>query len=162
MIKYSLIIILVFLFASCMNRESIKKSDVITDTIQVGTNNEKDKIKNESLNKQFGDTIQLSVKNKEGIYDAIGFRDSIHSRIYVKFLNKNISILKAKVHPLLGEGNLRFNQIIFPDKTADGPFGNELQQKLTQTGEHILIIGISQMAENPYVGKFKVEIQFIN
>ncbi|WP_136152159.1 hypothetical protein [Flavobacterium sangjuense] len=102
----------------------------------------------------------MVVKDKKGSYTAIGTIDSIHPRIYIKFTNKTTGSLHAMVKPLpLGsEGNIRFNQILFPNKMADGPFGHDLFIKLKQTGEHTLIIGHSLMAENPHSGRFMVEV----
>lgn len=145
-----------FTLVSCHQKKENNKPIPVnmTDTIISGK-----EITNEPLNEQVGDTIQLLVQDDKGIYSAIGVRDSLHPRIYVKFNNKDISLLKATVKPLIGDGNLRINQIIFPDKTMDGPFGKELEQELKTSGEHLLVIGISQMADNPYIGKFKVEVQ---
>lgn len=125
----------------------------MTDTIIT----EKEKV--EEINKQSGDTIRLSFKNKKGIFMAEGEIDSVQSRVYVKFINESISKLHATVKPIIGQGNIRFNQIIFPDKTSDGPFGQEAQIDLKQTGEHTLVIGHSLMADGQYQGKFKIELQ---
>ena len=69
--------------------------------------------------------------------------------------------LKANITTPTGGGNIRFSQIIFPDKTSDGPFGMDAEIKLTQKGEHVFVITHSQMADNPYRGKFKVELQIV-
>ena len=45
---------------------------------------------------------------------------------------------------------IRINQIIFPDKTADGPFGRKLDYKIQQLGAYTLVLGNNLMAEgNP-------------
>ena len=104
------------------------------------------------------DTINLNFKNEQGIYVAEGILDSIHSKIYLKFKNDKSAKLSAKIIPSEGKGNIRFNQIIFPDNTADGPFGMELKTDLKQKGNTIIVIGHSLMADYPYFGKFKVEV----
>jgi len=67
--------------------------------------------------------------------------------------------LRAKIVPTTGKGNIRFNQIIFPDKTSDGPFGTDLEIHLRQKGSYVLVIGRSLMADNPFSGGFKVQLE---
>lgn len=110
-------------------------------------------------NEQLSDTIIMEMEDENGIYSAFGIIDSEHPRIYVKFSNEDTGNLYAVITPLKGKGNIRFNQILFPDKTADGPFGKDVALVLRQTGQHTLIIGHSLMAENPYSGKFKIDLQ---
>ncbi|MES2573805.1 MAG: hypothetical protein V4572_02580 [Bacteroidota bacterium] len=110
-------------------------------------------------NRQTGDTIFMNYRNEKGLLIAEGALDSIHPRVYVKFKNENTGELKAQIIPTTGKGNIRFNQIIFPDNTSDGPFGMDLKIPLTQKGNHILVIGHSLMADNPYFGKFKLQLE---
>lgn len=153
--KYSLVIMLIVLF-SCKQKEvnvipPANSSDTITT--------EKDSVGIKSSNQQSGDTIAMLVEDEKDGFTAIGTVDSIHPRIYVKFSNNITGNLKASIQPQDGDGNIRFNQLIFPDKTMDGPFGKQLQYKLKSTGAHILVIGHSLMAEDQYFGKFKIKIQ---
>lgn len=115
--------------------------------------------KDKEENKQTGDTIYMNATDKNGVFTAEGVLDSIHPKIYVKFRNENFGELKAVILPAGGKGNIRFNQIIFPDKTSDGPFGMDLKIQLTQKGDHIIVIGHSLMADNPFWGKFKVQLE---
>ncbi|SNR40037.1 hypothetical protein [Flavobacterium sp. ov086] len=153
--KFFTILAISIFFFSCQQKENKKTSVSTSDSIITK------KIKEEKKddNQQIGDTIFLKLKDEKGLFVANGSLDSIHSRIYVKFKNENISELKAKIIPAPGKGNIRFNQIIFPDKSSDGPFGMDLSIHLTQKGNHILVIGHSLMADNPYWGKFKVEVE---
>ncbi|HEY1193707.1 hypothetical protein [Flavobacterium sp.] len=114
---------------------------------------------NKQENKQNGDTITMNYSDKEGIFTAEGRLDSLNSKVYVKFTNEELEVLKAKIIPAPEKGNIRFNQIIFPDKTSDGPFGMDLEIPLKQKGVHVLVIGHSLMADNPYYGKFEVQIK---
>lgn len=153
--KYCIAIVATFFVFSCNQKENVKIIPVnSTDTIVT----EKDSAANKGLNAQLQDTISMLVQDEKGYFSAVGEIDSIHSRIYVKFTNEATGKLHAVITPLNGDGNIRFNQILFPDKTADGPFGKELELEIKQTGEHTLIIGHSLMAENPYSGRFMVEI----
>ena len=101
----------------------------------------------------------MNYKNEKHSFTVEGFLDSIPSKIYVKFKNEDSGELEAKIVPTTGKGNVRFNQIIFPDKTSDGPFGMDLKIHLDQKGNYILVIGHSLMADNPFSGKFKVQLE---
>lgn len=75
----------------------------------------------------------------------------------------NISVSKkGKLMALIttpsGKGNIRFNQIIAPDGTADGPFGKKIEYTATQTGIYKLIIAANLMAEDPYNGEFTLKV----
>lgn len=152
--KLLLIIVVILLFACKQREENTTLPVNVTDTIVT----EKETLATEHLNEQIDDTIDM-VEDRKGNFSAIGTIDSIHPRIYVKFSNKAVGNLKASITAMEGDGNIRFNQIIFPDKTADGPFGKEMEHELKTTGEHILIIGHSLMADGQYEGKFKVDLQ---
>jgi hypothetical protein len=152
--KNFLAAIVVFVAFSCNQKEEGKVIPVnMSDTIAASEE------KAPTINKQLGDTIHLTVKDEKGMYTAEGAIDSLHPRIYVKFETDEIGRLKASIKPITGKGNIRFNQIIFPDNTADGPFGMDLEQELTQTGKHLLIIGHSLMADSPYIGNFTIKLQ---
>ncbi len=58
--------------------------------------------------------------------------------------------------------NVRFNQIIMPDSTMDGPFGHEIEYKLTQRGTYQLSIGESLMAGDPWSGVFLLRMELSN
>lgn len=154
--KYCIAIVAAFFVFSCNQKENVKIIPVnSTDTIVT----EKDSEAHKDVNEQLADTILMLLKDEKGSYTAIGKIDSIHPRIYLKFTNEATGNVHAVVTPINGEGNIRFNQILYPDKTADGPFGKELELELKQTGEHSLIIGHSLMVDSQYQGKFKVELK---
>lgn len=155
--KFSLLTILAVSFFSCQQKEN--KKDTVYPSDPVSTN-EITAEKKDQENKQNGDTIYMQNKNEKGFFAAEGVLDSIHQKIYVAFKNENPGELNAKIITPSGKGNIRFNQIIFPDQTSDGPFGMDLKIPLKQKGNHVLIIGHSQMAENPYFGKFRVEVNY--
>ena len=110
-------------------------------------------------NRQIGDTIIMNFKNEENLFAATGSIDSLNSRVYVKFSNEDSGELNGQIIPDGGKGNIRFNQIIFPDQTSDGPFGMELKTPIQQKGTYILVVGHSQMADSPYSGKFQVQLE---
>lgn len=57
-------------------------------------------------------------------------------------------------------GNIRINQIIAPDNTADGPFGRTYNDTLHLSGTYHIIIGSSLMQEFPYAGPYEVTVSF--
>ena len=155
--KNYLMLLLSIFFFSCQQKENNKTSIQSVDSILPKEN--KEEIKQKEENKQIGDTIFMNFKNEKGLYIAEGSLDSIHSKVYLKFKNEDLGELKGKIVPATGKGNIRFNQIIFPDKSSDGPFGMDLNIKLKQKGTHIIVIGHSLMADEPYFGKFTVQIE---
>jgi hypothetical protein len=149
--KFFLILLISFLFFSCNLKE--KENAAAPAPYPIVSKKKKEE------NKQIGDTIQMNFRNEEGFYVGEGSLDSIHSRVYIIFKNKDLGALEARIIPTTGKGNIRFNQIIFPDKSSDGPFGMDLKILLKQKGDYILVIGHSLMADNPYWGKFKVQLK---
>lgn len=149
--KNYLIIVLAFLTFSCQKKED-KSVPVSNDTLAETT-------KSVETNTKEGDTILLKSKDKNGLFSAEGSFDSIHTKLYLQFENDKISNLKAKITPTSGKGNIRFNQIIYPDNTMDGPYGNTISLELKQTGIYTLVIGRSLMADAPFMGGFKVEVE---
>lgn len=153
--KNPLIFLLLILVFSCQQKETKETAVDSSDTIFTTKNKEEKK----EENIQIDDTIFMNFANDKGLYTAEGSLDSIHSKIYVKFKNEDLGELNAKIIPSAGKGNIRFNQIIFPDKSSDGPFGMDLKIQLSQKGNHIIVIGHSLMADSPYWGKFEVQLE---
>jgi len=151
--KFPVLFFLTFLALSC-NKPAPKT--IVGETSESDVTEAKKEV---PTYKQDGDTIQLLSENEKGIFTAEGNIDSLHPRIYVKFDNGTATHVMASVKPVARLGNIRFNQIVFPDKTSDGPFGQDLKLDLNQKGEHTLVIGHSMMAEDPYNGKFDVTLQ---
>lgn len=149
--KNSLLLLLSVFCFSCQQKEN-KVAPVETSESVITKQEEK-------VNKQIGDTIFMNFRNEKELFTAEGAIDSIHPRIYVKFKNEDLGELKGNIVPTTGKGNIRFNQIIFPDNTSDGPFGMDLNVPLKQKGNYIIVVGHSQMADNPFWGKFKIELE---
>ena len=141
---------------SCQQKENKKTAVPTADTVVA--KEIKEEIKQQE-NKQVGDTIFMNITNEKGLYVAEGSLDSIHPKVYVKFKNEDLGELNGTILPAAGKGNIRFNQIIFPDKSSDGPFGMDLKIPLKQKGNHIIVIGPSLMADSPYWGKFQVQLE---
>lgn len=146
----SLLLISIF-FLSCQQKEN-KESSAESPMPVV----QKEK---KQENKQISDTIAMNFTNEANVFLAEGHLDSLNSKVYVQFKNDDLGELNAQIIPDSGKGNIRFNQIIFPDKTSDGPFGMDMKIPLQQKGTHILVIGHSLMADNPYYGNFRVQLK---
>jgi len=147
-------LVLSILFFSCQQKEN--KIAPVSTSDSITTNITKKEVKE---NKQLGDTIYMEFKNEKGSFIAEGVIDSIHPRVYVKFKNEDSGNLKANIVPTTGKGNIRFNQLISPDSASDGPFGMDLNIPLKQKGNYIIVIGHSQMADSPFWGNFRVEME---
>ena len=61
----------------------------------------------------------------------------------------------------IGAYHLRFSEIIFPDSSADGPFGKTFNRKLTSAGRYQLIIAPHQMASSSRAGDFTLEFELL-
>ena len=153
--KNFLLLLVSIFFFSCQQKENKVVTDPASDSIVAKEIPEETKPEE---NKQIGDTIFMNVTDEKGLYVAQGALDSIHSKVYVKFKNENLGELNGTILPAGGKGNIRFNQIIFPDNSSDGPFGMDLKIQLKQKGTHIVVIGPSLMADSPYWGEFKVQL----
>lgn len=68
------------------------------------------------------------------------------------------AIITAKLVPLDKDLNIRFSQIILPDGTSDGPFGQELKYTLKQKGMHRFIVGSNLMADGKRKGDFEIKL----
>ena len=79
--------------------------------------------------------------------------------ITCNFQVRDNGTLTARIITPGGRGNIRFNQIFMPDKSADGPFDKNLNYDIKKTGLYKLIIGADLMAENPYNGEFTLELK---
>jgi hypothetical protein len=155
--KKLLVLTFSIFFFSCQQKEN--KNTVVTASDSVPVTEHKEEQAQKEENKQTGDTIFMNFRNEKGLFVAEGVLDSIHPKVFVKFKNEESGELKGTIVPTPGKGNIRFNQIIFPDNSSDGPFGMDLKIPLTQKGNHVLVIGHSLMADSPYWGKFEVQLE---
>jgi hypothetical protein len=151
--NYQALLLLVCLY-SCQQNGQTKAAIVTSDTLVVK--------ETAAATKQHGDTIHLDLQAEKGLAIAEASIDSLHPRTYVQFNMEEVPVLlKARIVPTTGTGNIRFNQILFPDNTSDGPFGTDLEIHLKQKGRYILVIGRSLMADNPFSGGFKVLLETV-
>ncbi|WP_156307922.1 hypothetical protein [Sphingobacterium endophyticum] len=126
---------------SCNNPETAKESSNSADSIIESIEPDVfDPIPSKAIElKSEWDSIKLHKIGKES--DTITFNPGAY-----KNLNAEVNGVPA--------GNIRFNQIIMPDKSSDGPFGKDLNYLLDQSGEYKLIIGESLMQGDPFEGDY--------
>ncbi|NQD70547.1 hypothetical protein HP439_07430 [Sphingobacterium shayense] len=137
-------IILLYIFAisgltalvSC-NTES-RQQQAVTSTNKTSNSDE--------LNDKDG-TIQFRRTKVAKERDTLSFDLPQEARVRIK--------LKTPTNT----GNLRINQLIMPDGTADGPYGRELSDSLTKIGTYQIIIGESLMQGDPYAGDYFLKIE---
>ena len=78
------------------------------------------------------------------------------TKIY--FINSDAKKMKVVATPKGENGNIRLSQIIAPDGTADGPFGQETNYELTQNGGYQLIFNENMMAGDPWSGEVEIKV----
>lgn len=163
--KNTLVLITCIAVVSCNNNSS--KSPV--------TEGRADSITQDRIGKHSEDTSITPLKTVESgavqtdsvlNLDLPQNGDSLKVRILKKsapiicnFQVRNKGTLTASIITPGSSGNIRFNQIFMPDKSADGPFNKTLNYDIKKTGLYKLIIGADLMAENPYKGEFTLELK---
>lgn len=104
--------------------------EIPTDTIIIQTGDVQEPLTNLSGNTTNEYTFFFSGTNEEQVtlYHTQGEATTIY------FINSEAKAMKVDVTFPDGSGNLRLAQIIMPDGTADGPFGQTTTYELNQFG----------------------------
>jgi hypothetical protein len=79
----------------------------------------------------------------------------------VYFINSDAKSINVKVTFPDGNGNLRLTQIVMPDGNTDGPFGQEIDYDLPQTGRYQLLFHENMMAGDPRSGNVQITVKLI-
>ncbi len=77
--------------------------------------------------------------------------------VYIVFQADGFTTLHGQLTSEDTAANIRFAQIIMPGGTADGPFGNRIDYKLTN-GMYQLAVNENIMAGDPWEGIFKITV----
>lgn len=144
------------LFAACnrpssvaQNNTSTENKESLQDTVSSINKIPEIKIKADSVfNLQVpesGDTLKIDILKQSA---------PITCNLLVSKKGKLVALITTPS----GKGNIRFNQLIMPDGSADGPFGKKIEYTATQTGTYKLIIAANLMAEDPYNGEFTLKV----
>lgn len=74
---------------------------------------------------------------------------------------KNVTkpTISAKINTLEKGRNLRINQIILPDGSADGPFSKEMKYNKKKNGTYKIIFGKNLMADGKLTGNISVTVE---
>lgn len=73
--------------------------------------------------------------------------------------NFNRPTLSAKINTVEKGRNLRINQIILPDGSADGPFSREMKYAKKQSGTYKIVFGKNLMVEGKLKGNISVTVE---
>ncbi|MBC7503814.1 hypothetical protein H7169_02500 [Candidatus Gracilibacteria bacterium] len=80
-------------------------------------------------------------------------------RTHVYFVNSDSKTARVIVtFPGGAQGNLRWSQVVMPDGNMDGPFGQDTNYTLTQTGRYELIFHENMMTGDPWTGDAQIAI----
>lgn len=150
--RYIYILISLLLFVACGN----SKKEKTTAGQEAGT--EKTKSADIIYPK---DTTAILV-DLDGGEGKVSVHKQERQSVYLAFDADGYKKLKAVITPREQTGNIRFNQIVLPDGSMDGPFGRTIEYDLPDNGAYKLILGESLMAGDPWSGDFDVSIQLHN
>jgi hypothetical protein len=108
-------------------------------------------------NVQIDTVIHLSLDSVQTA-TAKGAISKTKSQVYCFLSVKKKQTIRARLIPASEELNIRFSQLIFPDRHTDGPFGKELVYALRQPGLYQLVIAPNRMASGPFNGDFELQV----
>lgn len=79
--------------------------------------------------------------------------------VRIHLIDVQPGLLKINVRHRNEYGNIRVNQIVMPDGSVDGPFGQEVEFNATQKGNYVIVVGKSNMASGSPMGDVYITIQ---
>ena len=80
------------------------------------------------------------------------------TRVY--FINTQTGSMNVSIaFPKDTQWNLRLAQIVMPDGTMDGPFGQDTDYELTQLGGYQLLFHENMMAGDPWSGEVSITVK---
>ena len=112
-------------------------------------------------NIQVDSVIHLSFADGQQKIQVRGAISRDAPRVFCSWKQDRGMMLRASVEPLAPGLKLRFSEIIFPDSSADGPFGKTFNRKLTSAGRYQLIIAPHQMASSSRAGDYTLEFELL-
>ena len=150
---------MLFTFIGCSQTE--KQETVHSPESQIKKDSVPDNTPNKYTNKD-----SLIIPPVSGIVELIPENGKIQTIlhkekeqiIYIKFPSEEYKKLSARISSQDSKANIRISQIIMPNGKMDGPFGTEFTYDLPQQGTYGLLIHENQMAGDPWIGNFRIEI----
>ena len=103
------------------------------------------------------DSLPVKVQVRDGCGRMVILKEPGRT-VDVEFDSGGCDLLYGEITGVGDMANVRFNQIVMPDGTSDGPFGRSIEYGLEQQGTCHLLIGESLMAGEPWGGEFMLEL----
>lgn len=79
--------------------------------------------------------------------------------IHVLLTDLDVGLLRMSITHSRPDANIRISQIVLPDGSTDGPFGQQLNFDIKQKGNYTIIINKSNMASGTQVGDVFITIE---
>lgn len=79
--------------------------------------------------------------------------------IHVTITDMDTGLLNVSIIPGKPDANLRISQVVMPDGSTDGPFGQQITFDARQKGDYVIIINKSNMASGSQVGDVLINIE---
>jgi len=174
---YLFLILCAFTFVSCKNESSTpvvkpQKFDkaAYADSLKNERKKSVSKIKKDSIPQK--DSIISKIQSSEFFNKTDTVLVKIHygkakidtlkqpgQRMVFVFDSDTANKFNLKISTQDTLANLRISQIIDSKGNSDGPFGHEAEYKILEKGIHRIIVSESQMAGEPWGGRFTFEVK---
>ena len=79
--------------------------------------------------------------------------------IHLVITDLSAGTLRVNLNHSKEDANIRISQIVLPDGTTDGPFGQQLTYNIKQKGDYMLIINKSNMASGSSMGYVFISVE---
>src|SRR5690606_7378793 len=132
-----------------LTQKSNSKKKSVTDSAQ-------NLVQNQSKIETTTDTVQVKIVSGKAKIDTAKIAGQ---RLVFVLDSDTAHKLALKITPKDSVATLRINQILDSKNNSDGPFGRELEYEIKEKGRHQIIVSESQMAGEPWAGKFTFEVK---
>lgn len=152
---YKLLLILTILSLLCMSCRVNRKDQTVVEQKESPAVVQTNSLPN-FINPNDSGVVKMNLEDGKGI---IRTHKDKNQNIDIEFISKGYKKITAHLSSSDTLANIRFNQIVLPDGTMDGPFGRDLEYSISRDGTYTLSIHESLMAGDPWAGDFTIEIQ---
>lgn len=111
-----------------------------------------------AANEQKDSVIRFSFARDSSTLTAHGFIRSAKDHVTGYLAVDRKARLTASLVPETKDMNIRFTQLIMPDSTMDGPFGQQFNYDLVQKGMYKIIVSANNMADGKTKGDFLIRL----
>jgi hypothetical protein len=156
--RHLLASLFICLLAACNNSSPVPEKTIEQEPID-NTRKETTPVTDTLIaNEQRDSTIIFRFERDSSSLTAKGTLHSADDHITGYLDVDRKATLSGQLIPQKNDMNIRFTQLIMPDSSMDGPFGKQLQYKLTQKGKYKIIISANNMAGGQTKGDFLVRL----